>query len=207
VIGNVFHPSQYETWDGVTFGDMPDLCHRAPFVYTELINYARWLLEEIGFDGFRYEYGEGLWRLDGSLDPQNCVRCVAAPVSSRIAVGDAGTANAQSTIGSTKQTRGRTIRSRRIDFPLRWRLRDLCDGYGFSLRTLAERGVLMWGRPEAAVTFVENRDVGATTQSSRKLLAYACILTHEVYPWRLFGRITSIGTWRSRIIRAHRRAV
>jgi alpha-amylase len=28
-----------------------------------------------------------------------------------------------------------------FDFPLRWRLRDLCDSYGFSLRTLAERGV------------------------------------------------------------------
>jgi hypothetical protein len=48
------HPTQYETWDGATFGDMPDLCHRAPF-YTELINYARWLSEEIGFDGFRYD--------------------------------------------------------------------------------------------------------------------------------------------------------
>jgi Alpha amylase, catalytic domain len=30
-----FHPSQYETWDGATFGDMPDLCHRTPLVYTE----------------------------------------------------------------------------------------------------------------------------------------------------------------------------
>jgi len=54
-----FHPSQYETWDGATFGDMPDLCHRAPFVYTELINYARWLLEDVGFDGFRYDMVKG----------------------------------------------------------------------------------------------------------------------------------------------------
>ena len=54
-----FHPSQYETWDGATFGDMPDLCHRTPLVYTELINYARWLLEEIGFDGFRYDMVKG----------------------------------------------------------------------------------------------------------------------------------------------------
>src|SRR6058998_3346619 len=29
-----FHPSRYETWDGATFGEMPDLCHRAPIVYT-----------------------------------------------------------------------------------------------------------------------------------------------------------------------------
>jgi hypothetical protein len=54
-----FHASQYETWDGATFGDMPDLCHRTPLVYAELINYARWLLEEIGFDGFRYDIVKG----------------------------------------------------------------------------------------------------------------------------------------------------
>ena len=33
--------------------------HRTPFVYTEIINYARWLLEEIGFDGFRYDMVKG----------------------------------------------------------------------------------------------------------------------------------------------------
>ncbi len=54
-----FHPSQYETWDGATFGDMPDRCHRTPLVYTEFINYARWLLEEVGFDGFRYDMVKG----------------------------------------------------------------------------------------------------------------------------------------------------
>lgn len=27
-----FHPSPYEIWDGATFGDMPDLCHRNPLV-------------------------------------------------------------------------------------------------------------------------------------------------------------------------------
>lgn len=58
-----FHPSPYETWDGMTFGDMPDLCHRNPTVYTELLQYARWLLEEVGFDGFRYDMvkGYGAW--------------------------------------------------------------------------------------------------------------------------------------------------
>ena len=34
-------------------------CHRTPLVYSELINYARWLLEEIGFDGFRYDMVKG----------------------------------------------------------------------------------------------------------------------------------------------------
>jgi alpha-amylase len=61
-----FHPSQYETWDGVTFGDMPDLCHRTPFVYTEQLcalavgrNRLRWV---------PLRHGQGLRRLDGPLD-------------------------------------------------------------------------------------------------------------------------------------------
>jgi alpha-amylase len=70
-----------------------------------------------------------------------------------------------------------------FDFPLRWRLRDLCDSYGFSLRNLADRGVLMWDRPEQAVTFVENHDVVRDSPIiNDKLLAYAFILTHEGYP-------------------------
>ena len=28
-----FHPSMYESWDEMTFGDMPDLSHRNPYVY------------------------------------------------------------------------------------------------------------------------------------------------------------------------------
>ncbi len=43
----------------MTFGEMPDLCHRNPHVYTQVIEYARWLLEDIGFDGFRYDCVKG----------------------------------------------------------------------------------------------------------------------------------------------------
>jgi alpha-amylase len=38
---------------------MPDLCHRNPQVYAQLIEYARWLLETIGFEGFRYDMVKG----------------------------------------------------------------------------------------------------------------------------------------------------
>src|SRR5688572_30959749 len=48
-----FHPSNYESWDEGTFGEMPDLSHRNPYVYAELLKLAHWLIEEIGFDGFR----------------------------------------------------------------------------------------------------------------------------------------------------------
>ena len=177
-----FHPNQYETWDNETFGGMPDMCHRTPFVYTELINYARWLLEEIGFDGFRYDMvkGYGGWIVRSIQE----LRALRGRKSFKpYAVGecwdcertieewlDEANAWSDNPVGA-------------FDFPLRWRLRDLCDSYGFNLRTLADRGVLMWNRPGQAVTFVENHDVVRDTPIiNDKLLAYAFILTHEGYP-------------------------
>jgi alpha-amylase len=56
---NSFHPSRYETWDGGTFGDMPDLCHRNPDVYTAVLECAEWMLNTIGFDGFRFDFVKG----------------------------------------------------------------------------------------------------------------------------------------------------
>lgn len=43
----------------MTFGDMPDLSHRNPHVYAEILKLMRWLVEEIGFDGFRYDFVKG----------------------------------------------------------------------------------------------------------------------------------------------------
>jgi alpha-amylase len=69
-----------------------------------------------------------------------------------------------------------------FDFPLRWRLRDLCDTYGFNFRDLAARDVLMWNRPTEAVTFVVNHNVVRDSPiNNDKPLAYAFILTHEGY--------------------------
>jgi alpha-amylase len=43
----------------MAFGGMPDLSHRNPSVYAELLKLERWLIEEIGFDGFRYDFVKG----------------------------------------------------------------------------------------------------------------------------------------------------
>ena len=58
-----FHPSSYESYDEMSFGDMPDLCHRDPSVYTQMIAFAQFLVEQIGFDGFRFDFvkGYGPW--------------------------------------------------------------------------------------------------------------------------------------------------
>src|SRR6266850_420533 len=165
-----------------TFGDMPDLCHRAPLVYTELINYARWLLEEIGFDGFRYDMvkGYGGWMVR-SIQELRALRDDAS--FKPYAVGECW--DSERTIDDwldeTNAWSDNPVGA--FDFPLRWRLRDLCDSYGFSLRNVTDLGVLMWDRPAQAVTFVENHDIVRDSPIiNDKLLAYAFILTHEGYP-------------------------
>lgn len=64
-----------------------------------------------------------------------------------------------------------------------YRLKDLCDTYGFSLRRLADDGVLMKERPFEVVTFVDNHDFfGNDCFMNDKMFAYAFILTHGGYP-------------------------
>jgi alpha-amylase len=177
-----FHPSRYEQWDNETFCGMPDLCHRNPRVYTELLLYAQWLLETIGFDGFRYDMvkGYGGWMVRAiqelralhgtqTFKPYGVGECWDSDRKIEEWLDEAN-AWSDNPVGA-------------FDFPLRYRLRDLCDRTGFSLRQLAQPGVLLWDRPRDAVTFVENHDVARNDPVvNDKLLAYAFILTHEGYP-------------------------
>ena len=177
-----FHPSPYETWDKETFGEMPDLCHRDPYVYTELLDYARWLLEEIGFDGFRYDCvkGYGGWMVRAIQE----MRIVRNGKSCKpYGVGECWDSDRiiQDWLDETNAWSDNPVGA--FDFPLRYRLKDLCDSYGYSLRNLAQGGTLMKDRPSEAVTFVENHDVvRGNAVIKDKMLAYAFILTHEGYP-------------------------
>ncbi|MBI3480608.1 MAG: DUF1939 domain-containing protein [Nitrosomonadales bacterium] len=177
-----FHPCRYESWDGMNFGDMPDLCHRNPAVYSALIEHARWLLEDIGFDGYRFDMVKGyggwmvrsimeMWMLrnDAGLKPYGVGECW----DSERTIGE--------WLDETNIWSDNAVGA--FDFPLRWRLQSLCDDYGYSLRNLTKPGVLLWERPAQAVTFVENHDVARSSPIiNDKLLAYAFILTHEGYP-------------------------
>jgi len=180
-----FHPNQYELYDDGRFGDMPDLCHHHPYVYDEILKLARWMVEDIGFDGFRYDMvkGYGGWMVraiqelrlrGGSFRPFGVGECWDSDYTIDQWLDEA---NAFSDNPASA-----------FDFPQRYRLRDLCQQYGFDLRALAYGGTLSRDRPFQAVTFVENHDVERDDPIvQNKMLAYAYILTHEGYPcvfWR-----------------------
>jgi len=180
-----FQPSVYETMEGldpINYGDMPNLCHRTPEVYTQLLEYAISMLDDIGFDGFRYDCvrGYGAWMVRAiqelrGLDNGNPYTPfgVAECWDSDYTINDwMNEANSWSDNPCAA-----------FDFDLRGRLKDLCDTNGFSLTTLTQSGPILYTDPALAVTFVENHDLATSNPIiNDKMLAYSFILTHQGYP-------------------------
>ena len=189
-----FDPSPYSDGAQVRFGGLPDLCHINPRVSTNLLNYAKWLIQDVGYDGFRYDFVKGFaswivraihertYRRDGKKVPL-------------FAVAEVWDGGHLITEWLDSVNRWATQHVSAFDFPLRYRLKDMCDTFGYSLRNLANGGVLAHDRPLNAVTFVDNHDFRGNCDGNEiendKLLAYAYILTHEGYPcvyWKDYFR-------------------
>ena len=191
-----FHPSPYETFDGESFGDMPDLCHRNPAVYEQMIYLAQFMIETLGYDGFRFDFvkGYGPWmvksiaelrylnKADGGFYPF----CVGECWDNARTVED--------WLTSINTFMDNPVSA--FDFPLHYTLKGLCDTFGFSLTALAQPGSVTSWAPLNAVTFVDNHDTIRDDGNAiihDKLIAYSYILTHEGYPsvfwmdWYNFG--------------------
>jgi alpha-amylase len=168
---------------------MADLCHRNPVVYDTIMAHANMLISEIGFDGFRFDFvkGYGSWMIR-SIHERQYVR--GKRLVFPFGVGESWSSDGEIDAWLDEINAYNDNPISAFDFPLRYRLKDLCDTYGFSLRRLADGGTLMAERPEHAVTFVDNHDFrGGDTPPivNDKLMAYAFILTHPGYPcvfWR-----------------------
>ena len=178
-----FHPSPYETWDDATFGDMPDLAHRHPFVYGQLLTLARWLVEEIGFDGFRYDFvkGYGSWMVT-AIQEYRYVRGGTPFKPFGVAENWSSARTIDNWTAETNAWNDNPVNA--FDFPLRDALKQLCDGYAFRMTDLPGWDSFVRLQPLRSVTFVDNHDTsdGGSGIVNDKLLAYAYILTHEGYP-------------------------
>lgn len=177
-----FHPSTYRAHDEDPFGGMPDLCHFNPYVYGELLKFARYLIEDIGFDGFRYDFvkGFGIWLIDAI---QGMRYMKDGEPYKPFGVGECWDSKAviDDWLNRVNATSDNPVRA--FDFPLRGRLKDMCDTPGWSLRNLPHPGTLLTSRPTDSVTFVENHDIVREQPIvNDKLMAYSFILTHEGYP-------------------------
>lgn len=187
-----FHPNDYESWDAGTFGDMPDLSHRNPYVFGEILNLARWLIEEVGFDGFRYDYVKGYGGTTVEAIQEYRYIRDGKPVHPYGVAEHWDTAAAiDRWIDVTNFSNTNPVDA--FDFPLRETLKRLCDEWRFPLRELRTAETLLRIDPTTTVTFVENHDLRDPGRPivHDKLLAYAFILTHEGYPcvfWKDYFR-------------------
>jgi alpha-amylase len=178
-----FHPCMYESWDEMTFGDMPDLSHRNPYVYAELLKLARWLIEEIGFDGFRYDFVKGYGaNTITAFQEYRYMRGGKPFVPYGVAEFWDNAQAIESWVDLANFSSSNPVDA--FDFPLREMLKALCDQYGFGLRNLVEWDTVLKKQPQTTVTFVENHDLRDEGRPivNDKLLAYSYILTHEGFP-------------------------
>ncbi len=185
-----FHPNPYERWDESTFGDMPDLSHRNPHVFGEILKLARWLVEEIGFDGFRYDFVKGYGAVTVAAIQEYRYLRAGQPFQPYGVAEHWDSAHAiEAWVNVTNFSNQNPVDA--FDFPLREMLKALCDQYGFSLRNLTTWETLLRKQPHTTVTFVENHDLREEGRPivNDKLLAYSYILTHEGFPcvfWKDF---------------------
>lgn len=178
-----FHPSMYESWDEGTFGDIPDLSHRNPYVFGEILKMARWLVEEIGFDGFRYDFVKGYGgHTVSALQEYRYLRAGRLVRPYGVAEFWDNAPAIQSWADLTNFSNENPVDA--FDFPLREALKSLCDTPDFKLPGLVHADTLLRRQAQTTVTFVENhdlRDAGRPIVDD-KLLAYSYIFVHEGYP-------------------------
>jgi len=179
-----FHPNRYEREmiEGEAYAGFPHLCHRNPQVYAAMFDYARMMIEELGFDGFRFDFvkGYGAWMIgllakykyekDGAMDFMPYV------------VGEMWSGGDDIEAWLDKVNRYTDQQIGAFDFPLRYRLKDVCDTLNYDLRQLTDGGTVVTKRPANAATFVDNLDMGENMIVNDKLMAYSFIMVHEGYP-------------------------
>ena len=178
-----FHPNMYESWDEMTFSDMPDLSHRNPYVFGELLKLSRWLIEEIGFDGFRYDFVKGFAAATiQSIQEYRYMKNGRSHEPYGVAEYWDSAGNTLNWVTEANRSSSNPVDV--FDFPLRELLKSMCDQYGFSLRSLVGGESVLQKQNYSAVTFVENHDLRDEGRPivNDKLLAYSYILTHEGYP-------------------------
>jgi alpha-amylase len=161
-----------------------------------LIAWGQWLVDEIGFDGFRFDFVKG-------IHPEYLKRFMSSgSMAGKLHVHELYDGSMDRKVSYLNQIAGTPSKGLLFDFNLRFAYKELSDGGNDAdIRILESRGLARrfgvdW---EQIAPFVENHDFdrtnyqGQATQEghspivNNKMLWYAHMLTHPGYPqvfWR-----------------------
>jgi alpha-amylase len=168
-----FWPNFYGTGDNKKYGIFPDICHKHPYVRSELIEWGLWLRDEIGFDGWRFDTADG-------VDPtmlRDWMQSVNGWGVAEYWMQEPDRTVIDSYISNTNNTVSA------FDIPLIVEIRDMANQNGsYDMRRLATEG--LYKIRSNAVTYAVNHDTYRDIFNIRfnRHMAYAYILTHEGYP-------------------------
>lgn len=173
---------------GQNEGGCRDIDHSQKIVQDEYITFMRWLRDEIGVDGFRYDMVKG-------FDPYYVGLYNRATLAA-FSVGEYFDGNKQllvNWIDGTDSSSGKTNASTIFDFTTHFNILSAAetDNYGVLNDNGRPSGLIGWW-PAKSVTFVENHDtsprdpsfIANATQEYKiqRMVGYAYILTHPGIP-------------------------
>lgn len=192
-----FHPSDEHDWLGDwgsddeiisnTKGYGNDLNTFSETVQERMNDWGKWLVEEVGFDGFRLDFVRGFQELYAASWVNNLPEIDG---NQRFVVGEYWGSGSRIQKWVNKMAElGANVNC--FDFPLKATLTDLCNGNaGFDMRKLHNAGLvrdnLGSNLPGTyVVTFIDNHDTGKEHDqwvTKDWHMGYAYILTHEGRP-------------------------
>jgi hypothetical protein len=161
---------------GSMYDPARDLDHTNQTVRNDLKAWMNWLKNDVGYDGWRYDYVHGFGA--------NYIKEYNDATSPYFSVGELWDGNRQNVMNWINGTQGS---STAFDFPLKYVLHRAVEGGYWELNDNGNPPGLIGWWPSRSVTFIDNHDTGSTQAyspfpSNRVMLGYAYILTHPGYP-------------------------
>ncbi len=172
----------YGQSDALAFGTFPDLIHANPYVHDSLIEWGKWLRDEIGYDGWRFDVAVGI--IPEML--RDWMNEIGGWGVAEYWIVPNATDNLHDYQHQVEYLDAANNTLTAFDFELRNNLVEMANSDGeYNMRNLFTRGLLWNNRTQQAITVVTNHDTGRDERinfEKDKHMAYAYILTHEGYP-------------------------